>query len=110
MILQLNSEQTLALFKLITIATSKPDVYLEGTTHLEEVKEKLQSVIIESLDNMYISSNSTKFSSWIKNEQDRIDELTRKLETIKDSFQQDDGLHFPPQKPNDVGTNPEPLI
>ena len=98
MILQLNSEQTLALFKLIVVETSKHDVCLKGTTHLEEIKEKLQSVIIESLSTACISSNNMKFSSWIKNEQDRIDELTRKLKAIKDSFQQDDGLHFPPQK------------
>ena len=102
--LQLNPEQALALYELIiasTAATPKKDIIIK----LDEVKNKIQILIAESLNTVYSSKNDANFSTWSKYEKSKISLLNEELEKIKSSQKNielhssnDDGLAYPPVK------------
>ena len=104
--LHLNPSQLLSLYELVVSSlTSSMDA--ETNVILKETKQKLQTLILETLDEKYSSQNETKFTVWSKREKDKIVELSNDLQKIKSTpvvkdftpeNHNDDGLVYPPLK------------
>lgn len=105
--LHLNPPQLLSLYELVVSSLTSP-MDAETITALKETKQKLQTLILETLDEKYSSQNETKFTVWSKREKDKIVGLSNDLEKIKTvtplvkdfkvESHNDDGLVYPPRK------------
>lgn len=88
MILNLNAEQFLAVYNCI-IATS--------SLTAQEVKSKMDLILLEALSSIDDSKNQSKFDNWMKQEKNKVESLKTELKAINVQIP-DDGLHFPPAK------------
>lgn len=105
--LHLNPSQLVSLYELVVSSLSSP-MDVETNKVLKETKQKLQALILETLDEKYSSQNETKFTVWSKREKDKLVELSNDLQKIKSTVpvakdakfetQNDDGLVYPPLK------------
>jgi len=104
--LHLNPSQLLSLYELV-VSSLTSSVGAETNVALKETKQKLQTLILETLNEKYSSQNETKFTIWSKREKDKIVELSNDLKKIKSApavkdFKlenyNDDGLMYPPLK------------
>lgn len=86
MILNLNSEQFLAVYTCIASSSSLT---------AQEVKSKMDVILLEALSSTDDSKNQSKFDHWMKQEKERVEGLKTELKTISASMS-DDGLPFPP--------------
>jgi NAD-specific glutamate dehydrogenase len=85
MILNLNAEQFLLIYnKLLT----------DPAQSAHDLKNKMDILLLDLLSSMEDAKNQAKFSSWIKQEQDRISSLKSELKVINENIS-DDGLHYP---------------
>lgn len=88
MILNLNAEQFLLVYNRILDNPAPP---------AQELKNKMDALLLDALSSIEETKNQTKFSSWVKQEQERVAFLKSELKTIKENIS-DDGLHYPPVK------------
>lgn len=88
MILSLNAEQFLLVYNKVS---DNP------APSAQELKNKMDTILLDALSLIEDSKNQTKFSSWIKQEQERITFLNSELKIIKENIS-DDGLNYPPNK------------
>jgi len=87
-ILSLNAEQFLLVYNKVS---DNP------APSAQELKNKMDTILLDALSLIEDSKNQTKFSSWIKQEQERITFLNSELKIIKENIS-DDGLNYPPNK------------
>lgn len=71
--ISLNPEQFLTLYR--SIATDEAPA-------AKEVKDKMDSILLEALRTVDDASNATKFSAWIKQEKEKVLELEDKLKSM----------------------------
>lgn len=86
MILNLNSEQFLAVYN--SIASSQ-------SLTAQEVKSKMDLVLLDALASTDDTKNQSRFDHWMKQEKERVEGLKTELKAITSSVS-DDGLPFPP--------------
>jgi len=86
MILNLNAEQFLFVYNRILDNPTQP---------AQELKNKMDALLLDALSSVEETKNQTKFSSWVKQEQERVASLKSELKTIKDNIP-DDGLYCRP--------------
>jgi len=88
MILSLNPQQFLAVYNCVTINSS---------VTLQEVKSKMELILLDALSQIDDSKNQNKFDNWIKREKEKVQVLQSELKTLNSSVC-DDGLPFPPKE------------
>jgi len=104
--IQLNPDQLLVLYNLVTTSASETKIGSQKQ-NLLLIKTKIEEVMKDALDKAFLLENKEKMSSWFKQEEQRIDDLKADLQKIKttavsknsieNNHTIDDGLHFPPQ-------------
>jgi len=96
--LQLNPEQLVTLYELISEASFSKTANKDC---LIQLRKKLSGMILESLEKIYQSQNKQKHSIWENREQEKLRKLNLDLEKIKEvsdpKYPSDDGLYFPPE-------------
>jgi uncharacterized protein YcfL len=100
--LQLTPEQFVVLYELVSSASFSSNASSKRES-LVQIREKLSETIQDSLEKLYQNQNKEKLSTWVKNEEKKISQLTQDLSKLKNqkfdfSYPSDDGLHFPPGK------------
>lgn len=87
--LNLNPEQFLAVYNCITMSSSLT---------AQEVKSKMDLILLGVLSSIDDSKNQYKFDNWLKQEKEKVEGLKTELKDLKiaHSSQSDDGLPFPP--------------
>lgn len=86
MILNLSAEQFLLVYNKVLADPTQPAL---------DLKNKMDSLLLDVLSSIEDAKNKTKFSTWIKQEQDRVSSLKDELKSINENIP-DDGLHYPP--------------
>jgi len=92
MILSLNPQQFLAVYNSVTINSSLTS---------QEVKSKMELILLDALSQIDDSKNQNKFDHWIKQEKEKVSSLENELKMIKLSkspleISSDDGLPYRP--------------
>jgi bacterioferritin (cytochrome b1) len=91
MIVNLNPQQFLAVYNSLT---------LHSSLTAQEVKSKMDLVLIEALSNADDSKSQLKFSNWTKQEEKKVEALKTELAAINLSpaqSQSDDGIFIRPE-------------
>jgi len=88
MILSLNPQQFLAVYN--SVATN-------SSLTSQEVKSKMELILLDALSQIDDSKNQNKFDNWIKREKEKVHVLQSELKTLNSSVS-DDGLPFPPKE------------
>lgn len=83
--LTLNPEQFLAVYNCINTAMSPP---------AQEVKSKMDLILLNVLSSIDDSKNQAKFDSWMKQEAAKVESLKTDLKMINSTIV-DDGLPYP---------------
>ncbi len=89
MILDLNPEQFLLVYNHVSSNLSSP---------AQELKMKMESPLLEALSSIDDTKNQSRFSSWMKQEKEKVVHLENDLKNIKAHSPiviPDDGLYFP---------------
>jgi|GEM_PF-4584648 len=93
MILHLNPDQFLTVYRLITSSSSH---------EVKEIKNKMDSIIHDALSKAEEDWVQNKFPQWLKKEQEKIFMLSNELKSMKESSkicsekpEPDDGLYYP---------------
>jgi hypothetical protein len=84
--LNLNPEQFLAIYNSLRDNSSITS---------QEVKSKMDLILLNALSAIDDSKNQSKFGSWMKQEKERVEILESELKSIRNPVS-DDGLPFPP--------------
>jgi len=101
--LRLDPNQFLALYNALSIQLSSTDSDVPGWEGVEEVKKRMEEIILDSLTAAEFSKVQPQFSKWADKEQQRIHQLEEDLKTIGSSSASnieeiDDGVYAPPPK------------
>jgi hypothetical protein len=100
--LRLDPNQFLALYNALSIQLSSTDSDVPGWEGVEEVKKRMEEIILDSLTATEVSKAQPHFSKWADKEQQRIHQLEEDLKTISLNSSNineiDDGVYAPPQK------------
>lgn len=88
MILNLNPEQFLLVYSRILD---------NSNLTAQELKSKMDIVMLEALSSIDAAKNQSRFSTWMKQEKERVVHMESELENIKINQKTipDDGLYFP---------------
>ena len=73
--INLNPEQLLTVYN---------SLISSSTAEAQEVRNKLEAMILEALSNLDDSNNANKFSHWFKKEKQRVEALETELKSIKE--------------------------
>jgi hypothetical protein len=88
--LNLSPEQFLAIYN---------SLKNDSSITTQEVKSKMDLVLLDALSRIDDSRNQSKFGSWMKQEKEKVEVLESELKSIRSSVS-DDGLPFPPTPGN----------
>lgn len=91
MILNLNPEQFLLVYNRISD---------NSNLTAQDLKSKMDAMLLEALSSIDDVKLKSKFSTWIKQEKEKVDHLESELKNIKvnSTTVSDDGLYFPIQE------------
>ena len=90
--IQLSPEQFLTVYSSLLTNTS---------IEAKEIKNKMDSVLLDALSTIDDATNQSKFTHWMKKEKERVTAMNDELQSIKKSTtnfsQPDDGLYVRPE-------------
>ena len=81
----LSPEEFVELYSTLTASTSEK---------MQDLRNKMTTILVETLTSVNDETNKTKFPHWLKREQEKVADLETQLKSITSSS--DDGLPYPP--------------